>query len=225
MSDNRLIIFIKYPEPGFVKTRLAKDIGEEKAAFLYRLFVEAILARTQDDGFERVIFYSPSEKKDEIMDWICPDMLFYPQKGKDLGERLSNAFSLVFNKGAKRVLAIGSDSPTIDNNIILRAFRELRNKQCVIGPSQDGGYYLFGLSSFYKEVFQGIEWSTEKVFEETIDILKRSKFNFSILDKNFDVDKTEDIDFLKKKLQKISKINPKGLGPLIEALSERDGDE
>lgn len=220
MSDNRLIIFIKYPEPGFVKTRLAKDIGEEQAAFLYCLFVEAILTRTEDDGFERVIFYSPSEKRDEIINWIGPERL-YPQKGKDLGERLSNAFSLVFNKGAKRVLAIGSDSPTIDNNIILRAFRELSNKQCVIGPSQDGGYYLFGLSSFNKDVFQGIKWSTEKVFEETINILKRSKFSFSILDKDFDVDKIEDIDFLKKKLHEVSKINPKGLGPLVKVLSGR----
>lgn len=221
MSDNILIIFIKDPAPGAVKTRLASSIGNARASLLYRLFVEAILARTKGKGFKRIIFYDPPEKREKIVNWICDDNIeLYAQEGDDLGKRLSNAFQATFKKGAKRVIAIGSDSPTIDRDTVLSAFGELENKQCVIGPSQDGGYYLIGLSSFYREIFQGIGWSTERVFDETLNAFKRFKLSFTVLDENFDVDRAEDLVFLKGKLQEASKTNPKGLNPLIKALSE-----
>ncbi|MBI3008198.1 MAG: DUF2064 domain-containing protein, partial [Candidatus Omnitrophica bacterium] len=108
--NNVLIIFVKYPEPGFVKTRLAEKIGKDKAAFLYRVFVEAILARTEDIGFRRIIFCHPPEKSQGFRDWLG-DNEVYLQEGDTLGERLSNAFEVTFKNGARRVVTIGTDSP------------------------------------------------------------------------------------------------------------------
>ena len=220
MSDNTLIIFIKSPDEGAVKTRLAQGIGKKKAAVLYRLFVEAILTRTKDKSFGRVIFYDPPDKREEIMNWIGDDTELHPQSGNGLGERLSNAFDFVFNRDARKAVVIGSDSPTIDANIIRQAFRELETREFVIGPSRDGGYYLLGMSSFRKEVFQGIEWSTDRVFKETVRVFESLGADFHILDKDIDVDRPEDLTPLKAKLARASRRNPIGLSRLSEILAQ-----
>lgn len=220
LLDNILIIFVKYPRPGFVKTRLAKTIGEEKAALLYRLFVEAISERTKDISFKRFVFYHPSEEKELVRDWLGNGFKFYPQKGDTLGERLSNAFRFTFGRGAQRVIAIGTDSPSIDKTVILNAFEELKDTQCVLGPSLDGGYYLIGLSFFKKGLFEEIRWGTSKVFEQTINRLKEMGLRYELLNKSFDIDHYKDILLLKQRLQKVLKINPAGLNPILEALDE-----
>lgn len=215
--NNVLIIFVKYPEPGFVKTRLAEKIGKDKAAFLYRLFVEAILARTEDIGFRRIIFCHPPKKSRGFRDWLGANEVYF-QEGDTLGERLSNAFEVTFKNGARRVITIGSDSPTIDKEVILKAFKNLENKQCVIGPAVDGGYYLIGLSRLHKEIFKDINWSTRDVFRQTKDKLNRLGLEFSILNKELDIDSFDDLMRLKDKLKSLHKINPVGLTPLLNSL-------
>ena len=193
LLENILIIFVKYPQAGFVKTRLAKDIGKEEAVLLYRRFVEIILKRTDDMSFNRFIFYSPARKGRQIQKWLGYGLTTFAQKGNNLGERLSNAVGSTFRKGSKKVVVIGSDSPTIDKKIILKAFKELENKDCVIGPSLDGGYYLLGLSSFNREIFKDISWSTNKVFKQTINKLKKLRLRFNLLEQLSDVDNLKDL--------------------------------
>ena len=218
--ENVLIIFVKYPQAGFVKTRLAKEIGKVKASLLYRLFVETILARTEDTGFTRVIFYSPAHKRKQIKDWLGPNLKLYPQEEEVLGDRLSYAFRFAFEKGAKRVIVIGTDSPTLDREVVLDAFERLKNVQCVLGPALDGGYYLLGLSSFYREIFKGIEWSSDKVFNQTLESLKKLKIKFSLLDEDFDIDNINDLMILRRRLPQIHKTNSADLSSLIEALDK-----
>jgi rSAM/selenodomain-associated transferase 1 len=223
--DNGLIIFIKYPEAGLVKTRLAKEIGKEKAAFLYRLFVEAILGRTEDRSFRRLVFYTPAKRVKEIVRWLDPKLdfyTFYPQKGKNLGERLSCAFKLSFKNGAKRVVAIGTDIPTIDKNVILDAFKVLENKPCVLGPALDGGYYLIGLSVFRKEIFKEISWGTKYVLRQTINRLHHIKIDYHLLDKCFDIDTYEDLLLLKTNLKGTPGISRYALSHILNALNEID---
>lgn len=198
LLENALIIFLKYPEPGKVKTRLAQEVGAEKAAGLYRLFAEAVLRQTVDKNYKRFVFYFPPENRDKIINWIGSGPEFYPQTGNNLGERLVDAFNRIFQRGAKRVVVIGTDSPQIDSGIILRAFGELGKNQCVIGPSHDGGYYLLGLSSFQKDIFQDIDWSTDKVLKQTTDRLDRPGISFSLLDKLFDIDTISDLQRVQK---------------------------
>lgn len=223
--DNALIIFIKYPKGGLVKTRLAKEIGKEKAAFLYRLFVEAILERTKDRSFMRLVFYTPAKRIRKIISWLGPKLdlssyAFYPQKGKTLGERLSNAFRFSFKKGAKRVVAIGTDMPTIDKKVILDTFKALEDKPCILGPASDGGYYLIGLSILQEGVFKGISWGTKHVFRQTINKLDQIKMPYHLLDKSFDIDTYEDLLLLRQKLRKETSVNPYALSPILNALNE-----
>lgn len=220
LSKDTLILFLKNPDPGFVKKRLAKDIGKDNASFLYRLFVEAILKRTEPGRFKRMIFYTPSAKKKEIQNWIGRKITMYPQKGKNLGSRLSYAFRLAFQKGAKRVVAIGTDMPLIDNKIIRSAFQKLENRRCVIGPCFDGGYYLLGLSHFYRGVFQNIAWGTDRVFKQTLNILKSAKLGYCYLDKCHDIDNIEDLAAIKRRLQKMDKRKRAGLIPMVKAINK-----
>lgn len=242
-SSKIVIIFVKYPKEGFVKTRLAKDIGSKNAVLLYRLFVETVLKRTKDKCFKRLIFYTPNGKEKEFKSWLGNREKFYPQKGRSLGQKLSNAFKFAFQNGAKRVIIIGTDSPSINKNTIRKAFKVLDNKQCVIGPALDGGYYLIGLSFlWYRKVyntslttenrrklspkaifliegiFKGIKWGTKKVFRQTISKLRQLKINYSFLDKNFDVDTYQDLLLLKGTLQKKQGMDLSGLGPIIKIL-------
>lgn len=216
--DNALIIFVRYPKAGCVKTRLAKKIGREKAALLYRLFVEAIVARTKDTGFRRFIFYHPPKERQKIIDWLGGELEFYPQEGNALGKRLANAFQLAFKIGAKKIVAIGTDSPTIDKGAVLKAFQRLKGTQCVIGPSLDGGYYLIGLSFFKEDIFKYIRWGTNKVFGQTMNRLKKGNIRVELLDESFDIDRYKDILLLKKRLKKELYVNPTGLNPILTAL-------
>lgn len=191
--EDVLIIFMKYPEPGLVKTRLAKDIGKEKAAWLYRLFVETILNQTNDTSFTRILFYCPKEKKKEFKNWIGNGLLMQHQRGHNLGQRLSNAFKFAFKNKAKRVIAIGTDSPTLDNNIIRKAFKKLKDFPCVLGPSLDGGYYLIGLSRLYLEIFKGIPWGKDDVFRKTQYKIRKLGLKFCLLEPHPDIDTLNDL--------------------------------
>ena len=216
--NNVLIIFVKYPQPGRVKTRLAKDIGKQNAADLYRLFTEALLERTEGKNYRRILFYTPPDKENRIKKWLAGNGLeFHPQKGKDLGERLYSSFSYSFAASAQRVVTIGTDCPMIDKEIINSAFAALESKHCVLGPSLDGGYYLVGLSLLKEDIFKGICWGTKKVFSQTLHKLRATKMNYHILKPLFDIDTYQDAALLKEKLERMRMI-PAGLEPLLGRL-------
>jgi len=193
MSDNTLIVFLKYPEPGKVKTRLAREIGNAEAADLYRGFVETILENTKSGSYDRVLFYSPLDRVGEFIKWLGPEEVLSPQDGKDLGERLQNAFSKVFDRGVKKVVAIGTDSPFIDESTIKEAFAELEENDCVVGPSKDGGYYLLGLSVQTTELFKDIQWSTSVVFDQTLKRAEDSGLKICLMENGYDIDTYEDL--------------------------------
>ena len=220
LPDNVLIIFVKYPQPGFVKTRLAKEIGKKNASELYRLFVETLLARIKDKNFTRVIFYSPISKRNEIKRWLGDNLALSPQKGRGLGERLSYAFRLTFKNGAKRVVVIGTDSPALNKKLILDAFKKLKETQCVLGPAFDGGYYLVGLASFHEEIFQHIYWSSDNVFKQTLKTIKKSRISFSLLDKQLDIDNKDDLHTFCRGLSEIYRAEPEGLAPLVNFMTK-----
>src|SRR3989338_4224186 len=220
VSSNVLIIFVKYPQAGRVKTRLAKKIGKRNAANLYRLFVEAVLKRTEGKNFKRIICYTPLDKEKRIKKWLAGNGLeFCSQEGRDLGERLFNVFRFALgSSAARRVVTIGSDSPMIDREVVNSAFKALETKHCVLGPALDGGYYLILFSLFNKEAFRGIDWGTKKVLGQTLDKLKKAKISCGLLEPSFDVDTYNDISYLEEKLSIHRQRNPRGLKPISSAL-------
>lgn len=212
-----LIIFVKYPEPGCVKTRLAHSIGKDKAAFLYRTFVELLLKKTSDMSSERFIFYTPADKREKLSNWLGGGSKLFPQRGNDLGQRMSNAVRFAFAKGAREIVIVGTDIPLLDKEVVLTAFKKLENRQCVIGPSLDGGYYLLGLSHFEGKIFQNINWGTDKVLNQTLGAVKRLGLTYSLLEERFDVDDIEDLVRLRLSLRRYRKAG----SPELDFLSDR----
>ena len=215
-----LIVFVRYPEAGCVKTRLAKSIGKKEAASVYRLFVELLLKRTDNMSSERLIFYTPENKRDEVLSWLGDDSKLYPQKGDDLGQRMCNAFRFAFAEGARKIVIVGTDIPLLSTEVILRAFEVLEDRECVIGPSFDGGYYLLGLSHFDGKIFQNIHWGTSEVLDQTLGTLKLLRLTCSLLEKHLDVDDIGDLLRLRLSLRKYNKTGFQKLDCLRDKLDQ-----
>jgi hypothetical protein len=194
-SDGCVILFVKAPEMGQVKTRLASSLGGERVLDLYRCFVEDTLAMLVRGGFRLFIFFAPPASRSHIAAWLGERYALIPQNGEDLGERMRNAFQKTFAMGFDAALILGSDSPDLPDRIIDEALAALEDHDAVLGPARDGGYYLIGFrkESFLPRTFQGIPWSTRDVFARTMAILKEAGLGVYILPLWQDVDSVEDL--------------------------------
>lgn len=184
-----MIVFVKNPVSGKVKTRLAKDIGDEKALEVYRQLIgrtKTAAAHARAD----VMFYFSHD----LDDTIWPKSKSAIQQGEDLGQRMRTAFEEGFKKGYDRICLIGSDLPDISSQLIDQAFQSLAFMDTVIGPSVDGGYYLIGLKRLIPEIFENIEWSTNKVLEQTLEKLTKKKESYFLLETKNDIDTLEDLN-------------------------------
>jgi uncharacterized protein len=202
--DNRcLLFFIKNPEKGKVKTRVASAIGDKMAMKLYRRFLLEMLSTLNRGTFLLYLCFHPENSLNDLKDWLGDHYLYTPQMGENLGQRMKNGFVEAFSMNFKRVVLIGSDIPDLPLEFIEEAFTSLREKDVVIGPSFDGGYYLIGFrdKTFSPKVFEGIPWSTEKVFEETMKVLEKERLTVHTLQLLRDIDTIEDlrIEELRKK--------------------------
>jgi rSAM/selenodomain-associated transferase 1 len=199
--DNRcLLFFLKNPEKGRVKTRLASAVGDEVAVKLYKRFLLEMLSTLNQGTFLFYLCFYPENSLNDLKGWLGDDYLYMPQKGKDLGERMKNGFMEAFAMRFKRVVLIGSDIPDLPLEFIEEAFTSLKEKDVVIGPSFDGGYYLIGFKDkvFSLKVFEGIPWSTKRVFEETMKVLKQEGFTVHTLPLLRDIDTIDDLRNLPK---------------------------
>ena len=204
-SDDCLIIFVKWPEKGRVKTRLSVAFGDDVAMALYKSFVEDIIATVVQSGFRPLIAYSPEDSGEKIAAWLGDDNDYTPQIGADLGAKMSNAFRQVFERNVSRAVLIGSDFPDLPAEIISEAFSALKIKHAVIGPAKDGGYYLIGfrLDTFSSAVFDSIPWSTAEVFERTMSIFTREGLDIHQLPVWRDIDRPEDlVDLVEENMDK-----------------------
>lgn len=194
-----LIIFAKEPEKGRVKTRLAGHLSQVERLKLYKQFLKNTLSLVRDiKHCRRIIAYDSDGKTPSFLKKIAPDFEFYRQKGKNLGERIFDAFK-AFSAANTETVIIGSDSPGLPGGYINRAFKELNKKDLVLGPAYDGGYYLIGLKKPYRGVFEGIEWSLSSVFDKTLKKAKKLKLKIAVLDFWYDIDTPQDLQYLKKR--------------------------
>ncbi len=208
MDDRCLLFFVKSPEKGKVKTRLAASIGDERALKFYKVFLLNILSNLNKGTFLFYLCFFPADALDSLRQWLGEDYLYTPQQGEDLAERMKNGFMEAYTMGFKRVVLIGSDIPDLPLEFIEEAFTSLKEKDAVIGPSLDGGYYLIGFKdkTFSSQVFKGIPWSTERVFEQTTKILEREGLTVHFLKPLRDIDKVEDLgNFLRGSSNSLTK--------------------
>ena len=195
MDDRCLLFFIKNPEKGKVKTRLASAVGDEMAVNLYRRFLLEMLSTLNRGTFLFYLCFYPEHSLNDLKRWLGDDYLYMPQTGENLGERMKNGFIDAFAMNFKRVVLIGSDIPDLPLEFIEETFTSLQEKDVVIGPSIDGGYYLIGFrdKSFSPRVFEGFPWSTKRVFEETMNVLKQEGFTVHTLQPLRDTDTIDDL--------------------------------
>jgi rSAM/selenodomain-associated transferase 1 len=191
-SKEALIIFLKYPELGRAKTRLAASIGNEKALKVYIELLNHNNLITKNLNLIKFLYYDKvSEKK---LNWKEGNYTHAYQIESDLGGRMAQAFEDTFAKGFKHVVIIGSDCYDLSKDIIEEAFKALQNHEVVLGPAKDGGYYLIGLSKMNKQLFTEIEWSTEQVFKTTIQKCKATHLSYHLLETLSDIDTVEDLN-------------------------------
>jgi rSAM/selenodomain-associated transferase 1 len=193
-AENCIILFIKYPEKGKVKSRLAEDLDDDIVLLLYQNFVLDLLDTLKKGRHPFTICFYPPDAEGKVAEWLGKDYTYKSQNGKDLGERMKNAFLGSFAEGYSKVLIVGSDIPDITNNIIEEAF-SFDHYHAVIGPAYDGGYYLIGFrnNTFLPAIFDAMPWGTENVFEKTMEIFRKNNYNVHLLTKWRDVDKLDDL--------------------------------
>ena len=190
-----LLFFVKYPEPGRVKTRLAREVGEEEAARIYRSLVESNLKelRALNGPAQVVIAFDPPEAEEKVRSWLPGFDAYLPQVEGGLTERLSAGFQTAFNEGAAKVLALGSDTIGLKAGHVTKAFEALERYDVVLGPAKDGGYYLIGLSQPEPALFEKIPWSTSQVLSTTLSRAKERGLSFFLLEELEDLDESQNL--------------------------------
>lgn len=161
-----LIIFVKNPRIGYVKTRLAHTLGDEAALSIYHFLLEKTRLVAQGTRARRLLFYSDYVELNDA--WPETDFEKRVQCSGDLGIRMAQAFREAFEAGAEKAGIIGSDCPALSSDVLNAAFGLLENADFVIGPTPDGGYYFLGMRRFEPGLFSGIAWSTDEVFGQTV---------------------------------------------------------
>lgn len=212
MSENLIIVFAKPARLGEVKTRLAKDIGNELALEFYKtmLFHTRSVLRKIVKELDCDIEIHLTENINET---ICYEFRCKQQVEGDLGLKMYSAFNQAFNNGYKHVVLIGSDLPELSVSHLKQALLRLENSDLVLGPSKDGGYYLIAMNEDHPELFSDIQWSTETVLKSTLE--KATNLLSNLLPVENDVDTVEDLlsspgmkDLYRELLQRISNKHP-----------------
>ena len=193
---NALILFVRHPELGKVKTRLAKDIGEQAALNIYVQLLQHTRDITYALDCDKFVFYTDEIIENDIWEEAC--YLKRKQCAGDLGERMKYAFDELFHAGYDKVIIIGSDCPGLSSGFIITAFEVLNEMDAVLGPAADGGYYLLGLTKMEEGIFKCKQWSTDSVLADTICDLNNFGLRYFLLPALHDVDTKNDLDKLSK---------------------------
>lgn len=197
---NSLIVFAKAPVPGKTKTRLCPPLSGEQAARLYTAFVGDVLAGARTSGAAAVsVAYDPHPKHPDLA-WIEDSPPWFRQADGDLGARLIAAFKTAFRARSKKVVIIGSDCPDLDPRILRDAYARLDDADAVLGPAEDGGYYLVGLRAPMPHLFTKMEWSDSSVLKSTLERLRLRGESFELLPEHADVDTFGDLKALSRRL-------------------------
>jgi rSAM/selenodomain-associated transferase 1 len=211
-AETALVIMARYPELGKTKTRLARSIGDEQTLRLYTAFLTDLAQRFAGQQYDLHWAHTPAD-----VDYLAfsatlaPEqtrrMWSFAQQGPDLGARLHHAFQRTYQHGYQRTLLIGSDSPHISHTIIETAQVALDDADVVLGPADDGGYYLIAMCHPY-DVFSGIPMSTSVVLDMTIESAQRQGLRVRLVEQLLDVDELSDLQRLARLLQEDATLAP-----------------
>ena len=190
-NRNSLIIIAKSPEKEHVKTRLKGLLTDEKRLRLYESMLEQTVSKLKSIlGVDTFIAFAPPDSEAYFSGF---GVNLIPLPPGDLGVRMFHAFKEVFKKGYLRAALVGADIPDLSDSIITRAFELLSLNDLVFGPAEDGGYYLVGMSSLIKEVFEGVPWSSGQTLEKSLKQAGLYGHSVGFTDTLSDIDTIEDL--------------------------------
>ncbi len=191
-SKPLLLVFLRAPVLGKVKTRLAATLGNERALEIYKRLLRHTIEQGAQLGVDRQAWYADELPADELCTALGYSV--HQQAGADLGERMQRAFEAGFASGHSPVIIIGTDLPQLSEALLREALKALETHDAVVGPAKDGGYYLLGLRKPCAELFQGKTWSTDTVFKQTTEDLERLGRTWEALPELTDIDTQADLD-------------------------------
>ncbi len=189
MNKNLIIIFARNPKLGKCKTRIAEVLGEVNALSIYKILLQHTLEVTENINYDKAIYYSDKIEYNDI--WSGDLYQKFKQEGKDLGIRMMNAFKNSFEKGYKKVVIVGADIIDLKKHHFNEAFKALNTNDVVIGPAEDGGYYLLGMKTLHRSVFHHKEWGASTVKKDTLADLSDQKV--ALLETLNDIDIYDDL--------------------------------
>ena len=189
MNKNLILIFTRNPELGKVKTRLAATIGDENALEIYIQLLDHTKKVALETPYDKRVLYSEEINHNDM--WKADYFQKKLQVGADLGERMHNAFQSGFDDGYEKIVIIGSDLIALESTDITQAISKLDHHDIVVGPAEDGGYYLLGMKKIPENLFQNKEWGTSTVLSDTL--LDISNLKYFLLEEKNDIDTYEDI--------------------------------
>ena len=204
MNSSALIIMAKEPQVGSTKTRLCPPMKLGEAAKFY----EALLWDTIEmvagvQGIDLAIAITPPESAAYFKRIASPDSILIPVACADIGECLAQVLSQLITMGYRQVMALNSDGPTLPPRYIQTAIKELDQHDLVMGPAEDGGYYLVGFRQLYASIFTGIDWSTDQVLAQTLRKAEQLNLSVHLLPPWYDIDTADDIHRLQEELQSL----------------------
>ncbi|MEZ5346327.1 MAG: TIGR04282 family arsenosugar biosynthesis glycosyltransferase [Pyrinomonadaceae bacterium] len=198
-----IIVMTKVPYFAEVKTRMQPFLTRSEAAGLAEAFLCDTENKISKFECETIIAFTPAEGEEKLKEILSSRHLFVKQDGRDLGERMDGAFRFGFRNGSECAVMIGTDSPSFPADLIEQAFESLADgADVVMGKTEDGGFYLIGFSITVREIFAGVEWSTENTFQQTLANIRKQKLVLKTLPVWYDVDRPEDLERLNSELKK-----------------------
>ncbi|MFN2291489.1 MAG: TIGR04282 family arsenosugar biosynthesis glycosyltransferase [Anaerolineae bacterium] len=208
--ENAIIVVAKEPVPGQTKTRLCPPFTPGQAAEFYRcLLLDTLTLVQQLENTDRSLAYNPAGARAYFEDLAGDGFRLVPQEGRDLGERLANALAHHFDLGYQRVIIMNSDGPTLPSACLEEAFSGLDVADVTLGMGHDGGYYLIGMKERHRALFEGIDWSTERVVAQTLSTCRRLGLTVHKLPEWYDVDVEADLARLRRDLARSPRSAPR----------------
>jgi rSAM/selenodomain-associated transferase 1 len=192
---NAVVLFVRNPAPGRVKTRLGHDIGYENACNFYQAMVKDILSNIVSINLPVYLFHDGINSNGLPQEWIDASYAVVAQQGDTIGERMAEAFNRLFSDNLQNVALLGSDIPSLDSQLLIAAFQSLESYDVAIVPAYDGGYCLIALRNIRhcQRFFQNIEWSTSLVTQATIDRFNEYGLRVQLLERRHDIDTYDDL--------------------------------
>jgi hypothetical protein len=190
-----VLLFAKAPRAGLVKTRLAREIGAPQALDVYRRVGRAVADRLAA-RYAVTVWFDPAGAEAEMRRWLGDAPTFRPQPAGDLGQRLQHAVAWHFAEGDAPVVVVGADVPRLTAEHVAEAERRLGRHDVVIGPAEDGGYYLIGLTAPVPEVFRDMPWGSADVLRLTVGRCRERDLRVAVLETLRDVDTATDVQAL-----------------------------